>query len=76
MTKTSKSAKKNNGKKATCEPRPFRAAMEAAHEAFMKKLSMMSAHEIFLTAVEVGIYTKSGKLRKPYAPQPDDHLAR
>ena len=33
----------------------------------MKKLSSMSADQIFKTAVKAGIYTKSGKLTKHYA---------
>jgi hypothetical protein len=36
------------------------------HAQLMKRLAKMTPHEIFLTAVKSGIYTKSGKLRKPY----------
>ena len=73
MRKTSRGAKK---KKAANGLRPLPPRLEAAFKAVRKMLSKMSAHEIFLTAVKSGIYTKGGKLKKPYAPQPDDHLAR
>ena len=43
-------------------------ANAAVHRAIMKKLSAMSADQIFATAVKSGIYTKGGKLKKPYAP--------
>lgn len=39
------------------------------HQAIMKKLAGMTAEQIFATAVKSGIYTKSGKLKKPYAPE-------
>lgn len=47
-------------------------ANEAVHEAIMKRLAAMTPEEIFQTMVDSGIYTRRGKLRKPYAPQPDD----
>jgi hypothetical protein len=50
-------------------------ANAAIHAAIMKRLSKMSAEEIFQTAVKAGIYTKKGKLKKPYAAQAEDELA-
>lgn len=42
-------------------------ANASVHEAIMKKLAGMTANQIFATAVKSGIYTKAGKLKKPYA---------
>ncbi len=63
---SSKNAKKKRG---TGLPPHANAAV---HQAIMKMLSTMSAHEIFETAVKSGIYTKKGKLKKPYAAEADD----
>lgn len=42
------------------------------HPATLQRLAEMSSEEIFQSLVRVGIYTKKGKLRKPYAPDPSD----
>ncbi len=56
---------KHAKKRATSALPPH--ANAAVHEAIMKRLAKMSAEEIFETAVKSGIYTRKGKLRKPYA---------
>lgn len=38
----------------------------AAHERLLARLAKMSAEEIFQTMIDAGIYTKDGKLTKPY----------
>jgi|GEM_PF-3281129 len=44
------------------------------HKAVGKELSKMPTEEIFQSAVKVGIYTKQGKLKKPYAPAATDEV--
>lgn len=46
------------------------------HKRLMKRLRKMTPDEFFKTLVDAGIYTKTGRLTKRYAPKPDDHLAR
>jgi hypothetical protein len=67
-------AKSGKKKKDDVEFRLPPHANAQVHAAIMKELRAMTPEEIFQTAVEAGIYTKTGKLRKPYATQPDDHL--
>ena len=68
MSKAKSARPDKNGRKKrrpaelALPPLPF----QAAHDQLMKELAKMTPHEIFLTAVKSGIYTKSGKLRKPY----------
>jgi len=67
------SGSKNAKRKSEIGLRPHTNA--AVHEAIMRRLSAMTADEIFETAVKSGIYTKKGKLKKPYAAQADDEAA-
>jgi hypothetical protein len=45
-----------------------------AHARVMARLRKMTPAQIFETLIRSGIYTRSGKLKKPYAPTADDHL--
>ena len=79
---------KSNGKKRATKAKPRRRRSLAyrlpplpreereAFKRFMDDLAKMTDAERWQTIIDAGICTKSGKLRKPYAPQPDDYLAR
>ena len=45
-----------------------------AHARLMARLEKMTPQEILESAIRSGIYSKDGKLLKPYAPTADDHL--
>ncbi len=55
---------------SSAKPKAFvlkRHANAAAHKLLMRELKQMTPAELFLSAVEVGIYSRDGSLKAPYA---------
>ena len=42
-------------------------ANAAAHKRLMEELKQMTPQQVFLSAVEAGIYAQDGSLKEPYA---------